>query len=312
MVSTQVLLLSIVATNYFLLLGLGRMYDHKRQPIDPQHAPALLFGLVMIVLPTALGTAGLGFAFADVAPSSTTLLQKAATMSHIIAVLSLVIFVAHVTLVCYLHSGEHRFSFSVLQHARDPENTRLSKNELFGRESSDNHNSLPMIRHDSSNYGLSPDICHAKSGEVSWKRCAFIFFLSSVSHPALCIALVDATAPEPGRWSVLVFVKILITTLLMGLTGITGLTRLTRTVTYAAHVQQIKTPEAKLSRVEDTGKARAGVVALIIRLLLFVHPLCVVIQWVFYGTHPPAVALFPAALLLAAYFLETSMGEMYV
>jgi hypothetical protein len=30
MATTQVLLVSIVATNYFLLVGLGRMYDHKR------------------------------------------------------------------------------------------------------------------------------------------------------------------------------------------------------------------------------------------------------------------------------------------
>jgi hypothetical protein len=299
MITTQVLLLSIVATNYFLLLGLGRMYDHKRQPIDPQYAPALLFGLVMTVLPTALGTAGLGFAFADMAPSSATLLHKAATMAHIIAVLSLVIFVAHLTLVCYLHSGEQRFSLSVLEHARDSEKNRLSKNELFERDSSDTHNSLPMKPHNWRNY-----FYHAKSGEVSWKECAFIFFLSSVSHPALCIALVDATAPEPGRWSIQVFVKILITTLLMGLTGLTG------TVTYAAHAQQI--PVAKLSRAVDTGGVRAGVVALITRLLLFVHPLCIVIQWVVYGTPPPVVALFPAALLLAAYFLENSMGEMYV
>jgi hypothetical protein len=291
MATTQVLLLSMVATNYFLLLGLGRMYDHNASDaIAPHYAPALFFGLVMTVLPTALDTAGLGFALGDMAPSSPTLLQKAATMAHIIAVLSLVIFAAYLTLVCYLHSGQQRFSLSISKYAR---------HNQFGRDSSGTTMPLPTKRHDH-----EPAFCHANSDKASW-RCAvtLIFILLSVSHPVLCIALVDATAPEPRRWSILVFVKILLTTLLMGLTELTGT---------AAYIQLKKKSKADLSKGVDMAKARAGVVALITRLLLFVHPLCVVIQWAVYATPPPAVALFPAALLLAAYSLENSVGEMYV
>jgi hypothetical protein len=82
-------------------------------------------------------------------------------------------------------------------------------------------------------------------------------------------------------------------------TGLTGL------VAYVAHVLYF-------ARTFDSAKAQADMVALITRLLLFFRPLCVVIQWAVHGTPPPAVALFPAALLLAAYFLETSIGEVYV
>lgn len=79
--TAQLLLLSIVATNYFPLLGLGRIYNYKRQQtfsnaIDPQYALALLFGLVMTVLPTALDDGVSATAELDhaMAPSSATLL----------------------------------------------------------------------------------------------------------------------------------------------------------------------------------------------------------------------------------------------
>jgi hypothetical protein len=305
MATTQVLLLSMVATNYFLLLGLSRMYDHRRQQtlsdtINPRYALVLLLALLMTVLPAALDDGLSASTKLDhaVAPSSATLPEKAATMARIMAVLSLVIFAAYITLICYMGSDMERIIRTLRRQVSiGRDNTGKSKDELSGVNSSDCiRNSLAMRPQSNSASPLMTSASYtARSDKVPW-RSAFIFILSIVFHPVFCIALVDATAPDPGRWSTLVFVKILIITLITGLTGLAA---------YVAHGLRTK-------RTFDSAKTPADVVALITRLLLCFRPLCIVIQWAVYGTPPPAVALFPAALLLSAYFLENSIGEMYV
>jgi uncharacterized membrane protein YtjA (UPF0391 family) len=312
MATTQVLILSIVATNYFLLLGLGRMYDHKRQQtftdaINPRYACVLLFSLVITVLPTALddglsASTRLDHAVTNMAPSNATMPQKAATMARIIAVLSLVIFVVYVTLVCYMGSDMERMCRALCgQTIRGKDN---SKNEPSGENLSNCRTcrgrgfpgSLTREpRHKSTFFFMESASYTARSNKGPW-RYVLLFIASSVSLPFLCNALVNATVPGPELWSTLIFVKIMVITLFTGLTGL---------VAYVAHVLYF-------ARTFDSAKAQADMVALITRLLLFFRPLCVVIQWAVHGTPPPAVALFPAALLLAAYFLETSIGEVYV
>lgn len=121
------LIVSIIATHYFLLLSAGAIHggQHRQKISYPKmmasiHSRAIAFGLIFAFIPTALGMNSTGkvtTAFIDrpaaiysdhgstsIAPRNLSGTQLARTVSHIAAIASLLFYVCHLSIVCIGHT----------------------------------------------------------------------------------------------------------------------------------------------------------------------------------------------------------------
>lgn len=267
--TAHVLLLSFVATNYFLWLGLARIYGNKHQHnyatvMASIHMRALFWVLTLAIIPSALPTSVDDGRFAK--SSSSHANTSAATSAIVAAVMSLLVLFLYTADICLKHSPIPAEIDSCIERGKNGLET--DNLVLNGRDT---------------RVDWKPTRLHPSEG-VS--IVGAILVAASVMYGFLSVLLLDSVVFVDEQHSTLVFVKILITALLSALTGLAA--------SYL-HAWRFGTC------VDPVQEAKCAVVALIMRLLLVARPICVIVEWTAYGSllvvDPMTVALFLAAYL---------------
>jgi hypothetical protein len=285
--TAQVLLLSIIATNFFLLLGLGRIYYHKRRQARPNtiaslHTSALLasivFALIPITLPTIISdsrSTTSSYGNTEVAPSALVVVRTA-------AIISLLVYASQIFPLCYEKADLLETTNGLLRFLMLDNGNSGATNSLKDMD-------VPA--------GLGDN--RPKKQVLEMTDIKVIFVASSVMQPVLCIFLLDSMVLNQEQWSTSVFCKIMITALVTGLAGLAAC---------YLHAQQLKLFEQDMYPTET----RTRQIVLVTRLLFVAHPACILVQWADHVTSLSVMAPFPAALFFAAYFFETRIDDLYV
>jgi Ca2+/H+ antiporter len=306
------LIVSIIATHYFLLLGLGAIHggQHRHKISYPKlmasmHSRAIVFGLIFAFIPTALGMNSMGkvttrsatfhsdHGSTSIAPRRLSGTQIAGTVSHIAAIASLLFYVCHSSIVCNGHriwtSQAHGYNRMFSDYRDNPEA------DDFVRGTNRNLTSFvaETLQIHGQNWISAKDSPH-DSETPNAALMTLIFIASGSMNILLCVFLADSMFPKPqAQGASLVDVRVLTTALCFGLTGFVAL--------------HMRARRRDIS--VDPAEAISEVIASITRILCAVLPLCILVEWAVSATTPLLFDVFQIALFIAGYVFQSSRDD---
>jgi hypothetical protein len=309
--TAQMLIVSIIATHYFLLLGLGAIHggQHMQKISYPKlmasiHSRALVFGLIFAFIPTALGIYSMGevtttlsgrsaaiqsdHESTSIVPRSRSEMQLAGTVSHIASIASLLFFVCHSSIVCNGHKKCAREAHGLNRMFRDYRKSPEADDFVRGT----NRNLTSFVAETLHIQGR--EWVSTKDKTPNAALMTLIFIASGSMNILLSVFLADSMFPKPqAQGASLVDVRVLTTALCFGLTGFAAL-----------HMRARRGGTGV-----DPAEAISEVMASITRILCAVLPLCILVEWAVSGTAPLLFDVFQIALFIAGYVLQTSRDD---